>query len=120
MQETPIPLLAKAPVYGLQVHIGRSGLSIGDEAQVTLDAERKIIVTAMVRQRRFGVFKLSRLRQLGHLGPVVDRILLPHLESGQDLRVRVVGITPEHLSGDRGPEVFVSVWGAPGKFRTRP
>lgn len=115
MQETPIPLLAKAPVYGLQIHVAQSGLSIGDPAEVSLDAEHRVVVSAVVRKPVLGLVRLLRPRLLGHLGPVVDRILVPLLESGHELRVRVVGITPEHLSGQHGPEVFVSVWGVPKK-----
>ena len=77
-------------------------------------AHGRVIVTAMVRQRVLGVFGRTRLRSLGHLGPVIDQLLMPLIATGQELRVRVVGITPEHLSTDDGPEVFVSVWGAPG------
>ena len=118
--DTPIPLLAKVPIYDLQIHVGRSGLSLGDAVVLTLDAQGRVIVTALVRQRVLGVFGRTRLRSLGHLGPVIDRLLVPLIAAGQDLRVRVVGITPEHLSTDDGPEVFVSVWGAPmrGPYRT--
>lgn len=112
--DTPIPLLAKVPVRDLQIHVGRSGLSLGDTVALSLDAHGRVIVTAMVRQRVLGVFGRTRLRSLGHLGPVIDQLLMPLIATGQELRVRVVGITPEHLSTDDGPEVFVSVWGAPG------
>lgn len=111
--DTPIPLLAKVPVHDLQIHVGRSGLSLGDTVALSLDAHGRVIVTAMVRQRVLGVFGRTRLRSLGHLGPVIDQLLMPLIATGQELRVRVVGITPEHLSTDGGPEVFVSVWGAP-------
>jgi hypothetical protein len=118
--DTPIPLLAKVPDYDLQIHVGRSGLSLGDTVALTLDAQGRVIVTAKVRERVLGLFGRTRRRSLGHLGPVIDRLLAPLIANGQELRVRVVGITPEHLSTDDGPEVFVSVWGAPrhGPYRT--
>ena len=101
--DTPIPLLAKVPVHDLQIHVGRSGLSLGDTVALSLDAHGRVIVTAMVRQRVLGVFGRTRLRSLGHLGPVIDQLLMPLIATGQELRVRVVGITPEHLSTDDGP-----------------
>lgn len=118
--DTPIPLLAKAPVHDLQIHVGQSGLSLGDTVALSLDAQGRVIVTAVVRQRVLGIFGRTRLRSLGHLGPVIDRLLVPLLDNGQELRVRVVGITPEHLGADNGPELFVSVWGAPrhGPYRS--
>lgn len=114
MTETPIPLLAKAKVHGLRLHVGRSGLSLGDAVELALDEQGKVIVRAMVRESVLGIFRRTRLRTLGHLAPVVDRGLAPLLETGHALRVRVVGLTPEHLSGTHPPEVFISVWGAPG------
>jgi hypothetical protein len=54
--DTPIPLLAKVPVHDLQIHVGRSGLSLGDTVALSLDAHGRVIVTAMVRQRVLGVF----------------------------------------------------------------
>ena len=113
MQQTPVTILAKTPVFGLQVNLARSGLCIGDNAEVILDDFGRVVVSAPVRQRLLGLLPLTRARPLGHLGPVVDRIIGPMIEEGRDLRVRIVGITPEHLSGQRGPELFVSVWGTP-------
>ena len=113
MQDTPIPLLAKAPVFGLQMHIGQSGLALGDRVRLALDEEGKVVVCARVRQRVFGSLQRSVQAPVGHLGPVVDRLVAPQVAAGHDLRVRVVGITPEHLSPDGRAEVFVSVWGVP-------
>jgi hypothetical protein len=54
--DTPIPLLAKVSVHDLQIHVGRSGLSLDDTVALSLDAQGRVIVTAMVRQRVLGVF----------------------------------------------------------------
>jgi hypothetical protein len=113
MLETPIPMLAKVPIHGLKLHVGRSGLSLGDSVDVALDSENKVSVSAVVRRRFLGIFPYGRTSRLGHLGPVVDRILVPLLREGRKLRVRIVAISPEHLCGQSGPEVFVSVWGDP-------
>lgn len=113
MQNTPIGLLAKAPVFGLQLHIGESGLGLGDRVRLSLDADGRVLVCAHVRKRLCGFFRRSVLAPVGHLGPVVDRLVAPQIAAGLDLRARVVGITPEHLSADGRAEVFVSVWGVP-------
>jgi hypothetical protein len=113
MQDTPIPILAKAPVFDLHLVVAKSGLSIGDSAEIALDADGRPAVSAWVRHRVWGFPARSRLKRIGHLGPVAGRILAPHLISGQDLRVRIVGLTPEYLAGPQGAEVFVSVWGVP-------
>ena len=113
MTETPVTLLAKAKVHDVRLHIGRSGLSLGDAVKLALNDQGKVIVRAMVHERIFGVFRRRRCRTLGHLGPAVDRLLGPLIETEHALRVRVVGLTPEHLSATTDPEVFVSVWGAP-------
>lgn len=115
MLETPIPMLAKVPIHGLKLHVGQSGLSLGDSVDVALDNENKVSVTAVVRHRFLGIFPYERSSRLGHLGPVVDRLLVPLLQEGRELRVRIVAISPEHLCGQGGPEVFVSVWGVPRK-----
>lgn len=115
MLETPIPMLAKVPIHGLKLHVGQSGLSLGDSVDVALDNENKVSVTAVVRRRFLGIFPYERSSRLGHLGPVVDRLLVPLLQEGRELRVRIVAISPEHLCGQGGPEVFVSVWGVPRK-----
>lgn len=112
------PILAKAQILGLRHHIGRSGLCIGDSAELHLSETGDLAISANVRRRFLGILPYRRQEQLGHLGPVVARILAPALQDGHPLRVRIVGITPEHLSGDRSPEVHVSVWGDP-KHLTR-
>lgn len=117
MTETPVTLLAKAKLHDVRLHIGRSGLSLGDAVELALDAQGKVIVRARVQERVLGVFRRTRCRTLGHLGPAVDRFLAPLVETEQALRVRVVGLTPEHLSASADPEVFVSIWGAPGQTR---
>ena len=113
MIETPLPILAKTPVLGLAVHVGRSGLCIGDRAELSLTAEGQVSISANVRCRYLGLVPYHRDARLGHLGPVVARILAPTLAKGYPLRVRIVGITPEHLCGATGPEIHVSVWGDP-------
>ena len=113
MIETLCPILPKTPIFGLRCHVGRSGLCIGDSAELSLSETGEVEITARIRRPILGLLPVQRDTCLGNLGPVVARILAPALALGHPLRVRIVGITPEHLSGPRGPEVHVSVWGDP-------
>ena len=104
------PIIHKAPVMGLAMAINKTGLSIGDKADLRLLADGRIGIFALVRHRLFFVPRLS-LRQIGHLGPQATALIGPVVERGDYLRVRIVGITPEHLAADGKPEVFLSIWG---------
>lgn len=106
-------ILPKTPVFGLTCHIGRSGLCMGDPATLALSDGGEVLLFTQVRRRFLGLVPYRRETALGNLGPIAARILGPALGFGHTFRVRIVGITPEHLSGPRGPEVFVSVWGDP-------
>jgi hypothetical protein len=117
MIETLHPILPKTPVLGLRLHIGRSGLCIGDPATLHLSETGEVELIALVRRQHFGIFRSSGPSALGHLGPVVARMLVPALQAGSPLRVRIVGLTPEHLCGATGPEVHVSVWADPRHLR---
>ena len=113
MIDTLHPVLPKTPVFGLRCHVGKSGLCIGDPAELRLSDSGEVELMAKIRRRFLGLAPYRRVERLGHLGPVVARILAPALAYGHPLRVRIVGITPEHLCGPAGPEVHVSVWADP-------
>jgi hypothetical protein len=104
------PLLHKAAVRDLLRPIRNSGLSIGDTAQLHLTEDGRIAVWATLRYTRFFLPRRSLL-PLGHLGADAGQILTPALRRGDHLRVRVVGLTPEHLSPDGQAEMHISVWG---------
>lgn len=113
MIETLCPILPKTPVLGLRLHVGRSGLCIGDPAELCLSETGELAIYAPVNRRFLGLVPYRRDTELGHLAPRVARLLAPAVAGGHPLRVRIVGITPEHLSGPNGPELHVSVWGDP-------
>jgi len=113
MPQTLLPLIHKAKLQGLTVHVARSGLSLGDEAQVQSLADGTVGVMARVRARLLGLWPVHRMRVIGHFGPKASALLLPELDKGEALRVRVVGVTPEFLAGPEGAEVHVSVWVRP-------
>lgn len=116
MIETLHPILPKTPIFGLRCHVARSGLCIGDSAALSLSDSGEVAISARINRRFLGLVPYRREECLGHLGPVVARILAPALAGGHPLRVRIVGITPEHLCGAHGPEVHVSVWGDPSRL----
>jgi hypothetical protein len=80
-------------------------------AEVHLLAGGEVGVFAIGRAQWLGLFSHRKLLHLGQLDPVQAAPLIEPLMLGHHLRVRVVGITPEHLATETGPEIFVSIWG---------
>lgn len=113
MSDAKLPLIHKAPVEGLAIHVARTGLSIGDPAWLDRLTDGRVGVFAQVRQPFLGVIPRQRPACLGHLGPMAEEIVSPSLAHGDDLRVRIIDLTPEHLSNGYPPEVYISVWGDP-------
>lgn len=111
MQDILQPLVHKAAVLGLRVNVARTGLCIGDPAELRLMADGQIGIYAPVRRRFLGVFPRRVLLHLGQLGPAASGVIGDAMQRGQHLRVRIVGLTPEHLSSANGPEVYISIWG---------
>lgn len=113
MHETLRPLIHKAQVLGLQIHVGRAGLCLGDAAEAISLEDGTIGVAARIRRPLLGLIPRQKQMVLGRLGPAASRILMPELAQGRPLRLRIVGLTPEHLAGPDGAEVHISAWGAP-------
>lgn len=113
MTDTKLPLIHKAPVEGLAVHVARTRLAIGDAAWLDRLSDGRVGVFAEVRRLVFGLFPSQRPTLLGHLGPLAEEIVAPSLAHGDNLRVRIIDLTPEHLANGYPPEVYISVWGDP-------
>jgi hypothetical protein len=113
MTDAKLPLIHKAPVEGLMIHVARTGLSIGDPAWLERLADGRIGVLARLRDRLLGIVPRQRIALIGHLGPLAEEIVAPSLAHGDDLRVRIIDLVPEHLSNGYPPEVYISVWGDP-------
>jgi hypothetical protein len=113
MTDAKLPLIHKAPVEGLTVHVARTRLAIGDPAWLDRLADGKVGVFAEVRQMVLGLFPRQRPSLLGHLGPLAEEIVAPSLAHGDPLRVRIIDLVPEHLANGFPPEVYISVWGDP-------
>lgn len=102
------PILGKARLHEVRVHVGRSGLCLNDPALLRMTPEGRLEVMARMRHRWLGLVPRWRWQVLGELGPRACALLAPWLEEAEPLRLRIVGLTPEHIAA---PEVFVSVWG---------
>ncbi|MCU0828803.1 MAG: hypothetical protein MUE52_15735 [Tabrizicola sp.] len=113
MTDAKLPLIHKAPVEGLTIHVARAGLSIGDAATLDRLPDGRIGVFAQIRAPILGLIPRQRKALLGHLGPLAEEIVSPSLAHGDALRVRIIDLTPEHLANGYPPEVYISVWGDP-------
>ena len=108
------PLIHKAAVRDISVHVARTGLSIGAEAELHPLPDGRIGVFARLERRFLGFIPRQVTLLIGVLGPQASALIAPAVERGESLRVRIVGLTPEHLTAPGcGPEVHVSVWGDP-------
>ena len=110
MQDILQVLIHKAPVQGLLLHIGKSGLCIGDAAELHLQSDGKIGIFAQAKRPLLGILPRRSLRHLGYLGPAATTVMTEPLRHSDHLRVRIVGLTPEHLSPSGAAEVYISVW----------
>lgn len=113
MSDAKLPLIHKAPVEDLVIHVARTGLSIGDSARLERLSDGRIGVFARLKRPILGVIPHHREGLMGHLGPMAEEIVAPSLAHGDDLRVRIIDLTPEHLANGYPPEVYISVWGDP-------
>jgi hypothetical protein len=113
MTDAKLPLIHKAPVEGLMIHVARAGLAIGDTAWLDRLTDGRVGVFTRLRQPIFGLIPRQRPGLVGHLGPVAEEIVAPSLAHGDTLRVRIIDLVPEHLSNGFPPEVYISVWGDP-------
>ncbi|NJS37708.1 MAG: hypothetical protein HC783_00465 [Rhodobacteraceae bacterium] len=113
MSDAKLPLIHKAPVEGLVIHVARTGLAIGDTAWLDRLADGSVGVFARLSQPILGLIPRMRPGLIGHLGPMAEEIVAPSIAHGDPLRVRIIDLVPEHLSNGFPAEVFISVWGDP-------
>jgi hypothetical protein len=111
MQDNLQPLIHKAAVTGLRVNVTRAGLCINDPAELHLLPDGQIGIFAQARKGFLGLFRPKALLHLGQLGPTASALIATAIQDARHLRVRIVGLTPEHLAPTTGAEVWISVWG---------
>ena len=111
------PLIHKAALRDISINIARAGLSINDSAALKLLPNDQIAVCMVVSRPFLWLFPRRKVVTVGLLSPSVTEMLLEAVRGGESLRVRVVGLTPEHLTlPGAGPEVHVSIWGDPRRL----
>ena len=109
-------ILPQVPVEEIAIHIGKSGLSLGDNAEIRVLKDGRIGVFARVRHRILGLIPQWRLDYLGHLGPRAAQVLKPALAQDESFRLRIVVLTPEHLATSGPPAIHVSIRGNPHRL----
>mgnify|MGYP003625839441 FL=1 len=110
VQDILQPLLAQAQVTDLVFNVAHSGLTLGDKASLGLAEEGRVAVLAETRAR-FLFWSRRKTRLLGYLSPADTAVILPRLQASDLLRVRIVGLTPEHLGQDGRAGMQISIWG---------
>ena len=114
MHEMMQPLIHKAALRDIALHVGRTGLSIGDEALLHLLPDGRIGVFVRLHRRLLGLLPRRVTVLAGTLGPQASALIGGAVDRQETLRIRIVGLTPEHLASEgMGPEIHVSVWGDP-------
>jgi hypothetical protein len=107
------PLIHQASLYGLTVPIAGSGIVPGQDVTLESTAERNVEVYVDLPSRwPFGLGRPRRIC-LGYLHPMATELLLPALDIGASLRVRIVEVEPAHARADGVDSVCISVWGDP-------
>jgi len=110
VQDILQPLLAQAQVAEIAFNVARSGLTLGDKASLAIADEGRVAVLAET-SAPFLLWSRRKMRLLGYLSPADGAIVLPRLEANDLLRVRIVGLTPEHLGQDGRAGMQISIWG---------
>ncbi len=108
------PLIHKAAVHNITVNVARTGLSIGAPAELHMLPDGRVGVFVQVKRWFLGLIPRQVTLLVGLLGPHATALIAPAVDRNELLRVRIVGLTPEHLAAEgAGPEIHVSVWGDP-------
>jgi hypothetical protein len=93
MTDAKLPLIHKAPVEGLAIHVARTGLASAISAWLDRLSDGRIGVFAEAAPI-LGLIPASAKAHLGHLGPVAEEIVSPSLAHGDDRCVRIIDLCP--------------------------
>ena len=93
-----------------QIHIDH--LAPGTEARLFASAAGMVVMVFVV-QRFFWIWPRRVWRPIGLLPDAATMALEPAILEGYALRLRIVNVTPSHLSRDGAAHVHVTVWGRP-------
>jgi hypothetical protein len=104
-------LIHKANVVRLQVPVRDLRLGLGEPVVLVRDNASDVAVMAMLPSRLpFGLGRLRKVK-LGYLGDHTKTLLMPALDLGVQLRVRIVELDAAHLRTDGCDRIAISVWG---------
>lgn len=105
-------ILHKTAVEKLEVSLMATGISLGDAMRLEEDESGEICVCFHRRASWLALIgRPARWLRLGHLCEEAGQLIAPALRDGVELRVRVVEISPAHLSGRDRDALHLSVWG---------
>ena len=93
-----------------QIHIDH--LAPGTEARLVASAAGMVVMVFVV-QRFFWIWPRRVWRPIGLLPDEATMALEPAILEGYALCLRIVNVTPSHLSRDGAAHVHVTVWGRP-------
>jgi hypothetical protein len=112
-------LIHKANLVRLQVPIRGLGIGLGEAVGLIYNNVSEVAVMAMLPSRLpFGLGRLRKVK-LGYLGDHTKALLMPALELGTQLRVRIVELDAAHLRTDGCDRIAISVWGDPAGMMSR-
>jgi hypothetical protein len=112
-------LIHKANVVRLQLPVRGLRLGLGEAVVLVHDNASEVAVMAMLPSRLpFGLGRLRKVK-LGYLGEHTKALLMPALELGAQLRVRIVELDAAHLRTDGCDRIAISVWGDPAGIMPR-
>ncbi len=111
--------IRKANLVRLQLPVRGLRLGLGEAVVLVHHNTSEVAVMAMLASRLpFGLGG-SRKTKLGYLGDHTKALLMPALELGTQLRVRLVELDAAHLRADGCDRIAISVWGDPAGMMPR-
>ena len=112
-------LIHKADLVRLQLPVRSLRLGLGEAVVLVHDNASEVTVMAMLPSRLpFGLGRLRKVK-LGYLGDHTKALLMPALELGAQLRVRIVELDAGHLRADGCNRIAILVWGDPAGMMPR-
>ena len=112
-------LIHKANLVRLQLPVRGLRLGLGEAVVLVHDNASEVAVMAMLPSRLpFGLGRLRKVK-LGYLGEHTKALLMPALEIGAQLRVRIVELDAGHLRTNGCDRIAISVWGDPAGMMPR-
>ena len=112
-------LIHKANLVRLRLPVRGMRIALGEAVVFVHESASEVAVMAMLPSRLpFGLGWLRKVK-LVYLGGHTKALLMPALEMGAQLRVRIVELDSGHLRSDGCDRIAISVWGDPAGVMPR-